>query len=244
VLDVEHVTIEIRGKRILDDVTFWLPKGEFVCLCGPNGAGKSTLLKAIMGLIPITRGTNRILGQSVPAARHEVGYVPQRKGFDREFPARSIDLIVAALRGTWPGRITAEERERARAVLAQIGGEQLLDQRLADLSGGEIQRVFLARALVIEPKLIVLDEPTAGVDARGRAELLELLTALSRSSELTAILVTHNLSAVAQTAERILYMEAGHLLGWGLPAELLGQPRLAELSGFHGHDHHALEEDG
>ena len=239
VLDVDNVTIEIHGRRILDDISFWIPKGEFVCLCGPNGAGKSTLLKAIMGLLPVTRGTIRIGGQDVVAGHHRVGYVPQRKGFDRDFPARAVDLIVAALRGTWPGRIKPDERERARGVLAKIGGERLIDKPLASLSGGETQRVFLARALINDPSLIVLDEPTAGVDARGRGELLELMTTLSRSDELAAILVTHNLAAVAQTAERIVYIEAGRVLCWGLPQELLGQQSLTALAAFQARDHHA-----
>ena len=243
VLDVENVVIEIRGKRILNGISFWIPKGEFVCLCGPNGAGKSTLLKAIMGLLPLTEGTIRIGKEDVIAGHHKVGYVPQRKGFDRDFPARAIDLIVAAIRGKWPGKIKPEERERAHAVLAKIGGERLIDKPLAGLSGGETQRVFLARALVNNPSLVILDEPTAGVDARGRAELLELMTDLSRSDELAAILVTHNLAAVAQTAERIVYIEAGNVLCWGLPQELLGQQSLTALAAFQARDHHAHAPD-
>ncbi len=231
VLDVEGVSIEIQGKLIVDDISFWIPQGEFVCMCGPNGAGKSTLLKAIMGLVPCKRGSIRVASK--------VGYVPQRKGFDRDFPARAVDLIVAAMRGTWPGRIHADERERARATLAKIGGDHLIDKPLAGLSGGETQRVFLARALVNEPSLLILDEPTAGVDAKGRAELLELFTTLSRSAHLAAILVTHNLAAVAQTAERIVYLEGGKLLRWGLPQELLGQQSLSALAAFQGSDHHA-----
>ena len=243
VLDVEHVTVEIREKTIISDITFWIPKGEFVCLCGPNGAGKSTLLKAIMGLIEPTRGTIKIGGQPVTIGSHKVGYVPQRKGFDRDFPARAVDLIVAALRGKWPGRIKPEERARAQAVLEKIGGTKLIDKPLASLSGGETQRVFLARALVNDPQLIILDEPTAGVDAKGRGELLELMTHISRSDELAAILVTHNLAAVAQTAERIVYIEAGRVLCWGLPQELLGQQSLTALAAFQGRDHHAHAPD-
>jgi ABC-type Mn2+/Zn2+ transport system ATPase subunit len=239
VLDVKHVSIAIRGKTIVDDVSFWIPKGEFVCLCGPNGAGKSTLLKAIMDLIPVTKGEILIGGQSVEAGHAKVGYVPQRKAFDRDFPARSVDLIVAALRGTWPARIRSDERDKARAVLAKLGGERLLDKPLSGLSGGETQRVFLARALVTDPTIVILDEPTAGVDAKGRGELLELMTSISRSDELAAILVTHNLAAVAQTAERIVYIEAGRVLCWGLPQELLGQESLTALAAFQGRDHRA-----
>jgi ABC-type Mn2+/Zn2+ transport system ATPase subunit len=243
VLDVENVSIVIRGKTIIDDISFWIPKGEFVCLCGPNGAGKSTLLKAIMGLIPVSAGDIKIGGQDVAAGHHKVGYVPQRKAFDRDFPARAIDLIVAALRGKWPAKINADERERARAVLQKIGGERLLDKPLSGLSGGETQRVFLARALITDPSLVILDEPTAGVDAKGRGELLDLMTSISRSDELAAILVTHNLAAVAQTAERIVYVEAGRLLCWGLPNELLGQQSLTALAAFQGRDHYAAPDE-
>ncbi|MBA3542253.1 MAG: metal ABC transporter ATP-binding protein [Deltaproteobacteria bacterium] len=237
VLDVEGVSVDIRGKRIIDDISFWIPKGEFVCLCGPNGAGKSTLLKAIMGLLPTTTGTITLGGKSVMGGSQKIGYVPQRKGFDRDFPARAVDLIIAAARGKWPVRIREDERERARVVLRKIGGERLLDKPLAGLSGGETQRVFLARALINDPSLIILDEPTAGVDARGRGELLELMTSISRSDELAAILVTHNLAAVAQTAERIVYIESGRVLCWGLPDELLGQSSLTALA-FQAQDHH------
>lgn len=238
VLDVENVAVSIRGKTIIKDISFWIPKGEFVCLCGPNGAGKSTLLKAILGLLPTSAGKISIGGESVASGHHKIGYVPQRKGFDRDFPARPVDLIVAAMRGKWPVRVHDDEREKARAALKKIGGERLLDKPLAGLSGGETQRVFLARALINDPSLIVLDEPTAGVDAKGRAELLELMTGISRSDELAAILVTHNLAAVAQTAERIVYIEAGRLLCWGLPQELLGQSSLTALA-FQARDHHA-----
>jgi ABC-type Mn2+/Zn2+ transport system ATPase subunit len=242
VLDVQHVSITIRGRTIVDDISFWIPKGEFVCLCGPNGAGKSTLLKAIMGLLPVTAGTIKIGDEDVTTGASKIGYVPQRKGFDRDFPARAVDLIIAALRGKWPVRIREHERERARKVLEKIGGERLLDKPLAGLSGGETQRVFLARALIKDPSIIILDEPTAGVDARGRAELLELMTHISRSDELAAILVTHNLAAVAQTAERIVYIEAGKMLCWGLPDELLGQQSLTALA-FQAKDHHAHTPD-
>ncbi|HTJ45724.1 MAG TPA: ABC transporter ATP-binding protein [Kofleriaceae bacterium] len=238
VLDVDHVSITIRGRQIVEDVSFWIPKGEFVCLCGPNGAGKSTLLKAIMGLLPVSQGSIQIGGEGVAAGHHKVGYVPQRKAFDRDFPARAVDLIVAALRRKWPAKVTPEERERARKVLAKMGGERLLDRPLAGLSGGETQRVFLARAMITDPSLIILDEPTAGVDAKGRAELLELMKDISRSDELAAILVTHNLAVVGHTAERIVYLEAGKLLCWGLPHELLGQQSLTAIA-FQARDHAA-----
>lgn len=223
VLDVKDLSVVLDERVILHDISFWIPKGEFVCLCGPNGAGKSTFLKTVLGLLRPTSGTIEILGQPAHEGRERVGYVPQRKAFDRDFPARAIDLIVAAMRGRWPFRVTEAERERARAALQRVGGQALIDKPLAGLSGGETQRVFLARALVNEPALLILDEPTAGVDVKGRAEFLDLLAEVSASDELAAVLVTHNVAAIARTAERIVYLTDGHLTAWGLPHELLGR---------------------
>lgn len=244
VLDVKGVSVEVDGgRRLLDNVSFWVPKGEFVCLCGPNGAGKSTLLKTILGLMKPTRGASEILGKPPGKAGSKVGYVPQRKTSDMRFPARAVDLIVANLRGSWPARVNEKERERAREVLKHVGGERLLDKDLAGLSGGETQRVFLARALVTRPELIMLDEPTAGVDVKGRAEFLDLLAEISASDELAAVLVTHNLAAVARCAERVVYLDSGRLTAWGLPSELLGQQSLYAISQATSGDHLAVPRD-
>jgi ABC-type Mn2+/Zn2+ transport system ATPase subunit len=233
--------VQLGGKKILHDVTFWIPKGEFLCLCGPNGAGKSTLLKAILGRIEPTKGSVKIHGKPAREAFSDVGYVPQRKTFDRGFPATALELVVANLRGKWPLRFRKDEVEKARATLAKVGGAALADKELSGLSGGETQRVFLARALVREPKLIILDEPTAGVDVKGRAEFLELLAEISASDTLAAILVTHNLAAISRTAERVLYLDR-RVVAWGLPGELLGRESLAAISmgGATGRDHAAL----
>jgi ABC-type Mn2+/Zn2+ transport system ATPase subunit len=248
VLDVQNLTVDLGGKRILEDISFYIPKGEFVCLCGPNGAGKSTFLKAVLGLCKRTSGTMTVYGEPLEKAQRKVGYVPQRKSFQRDFPATSVETIVANLRGKWPLSVHEAEREKARKALQRVGGEHLLEKPLAGLSGGETQRVFVARAMVTDPVLLILDEPTAGVDVRGRAELLEVLAAISASDELAAILVTHNLAAIARTAERIVYLEAGRLVAWGLPDELLGREGLSALGlgappGTSGADHHALPDE-
>jgi ABC-type Mn2+/Zn2+ transport system ATPase subunit len=228
VFRVEHISKRFGDKVALDDVSFWIPKGEFLCLAGPNGAGKSTFLKIALGLLDPDRGTIDVHGKP-PGPNPKVGYVPQRKTFSRGFPARVEELIVANIRGRWPLRITHDEHDRVMAVLARVGGEKLIHKELAGLSGGEMQRAFLARALVTDPELLILDEPTAGVDVQGRAEFLEILAEISASDEIAAILVTHNIAAIAKTAERVLYLEH-RVVAWGLPGELLGRESLHALS--------------
>jgi ABC-type Mn2+/Zn2+ transport system ATPase subunit len=189
----------------------------------------------VLGLVPLATGALRVLGVEPEKARAAIGYLPQRKGFAQDFPATVGELLVAARRAGWPLRVHREEREAARAALRRVSAEGLLDRPLAGLSGGETQRAFLARALVTDPKLLLLDEPTAGVDAAGRAELLDLLAELSARDDLTAVLVTHNLGAVRRLADRVAYLE-GRLRSYGPPDDVLtGAPD--QRPAFAGPDH-------
>ena len=241
VLDVKKLTVRFGARTVVEDVSFHVPVGEFLCLCGPNGAGKSTLLKAILGLAPIASGTIRISDLPAEEGRKKIGYVPQRKSFDRDFPATPLEVIAANLRGKWPLRVRAHEREVAMAMLEKTGAAKLANAQMRDLSGGETQRVFLARALATKPDLLVLNEPTAGVDVGGRASIIDLMAEISASETIAAILVTHNLQAIARCAERVLYLERT-VKAWGTWAEL-SQDR--DLSAIQlASDHKAMELDG
>ncbi|MBX3232960.1 MAG: ABC transporter ATP-binding protein [Labilithrix sp.] len=241
VLDISGVNKRFGDKIVLEDVSFHVPIGEFLCLSGPNGAGKSTLLKCILGLLEPDSGTIRIAGLPVEKGRSKIGYVPQRKAFDRDFPASPMEVIVANLRGRWPMKISSEEKDIAIAMLKRTGAEAYANAQMRDLSGGETQRVFLARALATKPELLVLDEPTAGVDVGGRAAIIDLMAEISASDSIAAILVTHNLQAIARCAERVVYLERT-VKAWGLWSELSGDQELTaiQLSG----DHKALQMDG
>ncbi len=236
-LAARDVVVELGGRRVLDGVSFEVGRGEFAALCGPNGGGKTTLLRAALGLVPLAKGSIEVLGERPGGASAAVGYLPQTKSFSGSFPARVVDVIAAAQRGAWPFRVSSPERERAREVLARVGGEPLVDSRLAGLSGGELQRVFLARALVRDPALLLLDEPTAGVDGRGRAEFLDLLAGIASRSDLAAVLVTHNAAAVRRLADRVVYLDAT-VRAWGAPEEVLEREWVG-TSAFSGHDHAA-----
>jgi ABC-type Mn2+/Zn2+ transport system ATPase subunit len=242
VLDVRHVSKRFGDKVVLDDVSFHVPVGEFLCLCGPNGAGKSTLLKAILGLVVPDAGTIEIAGLPPEKGRKKIGYVPQRKAFDRDFPASPVEAIVANLRGRWPLRITKAERDVAMAMLERTGAAKVADAQMRDLSGGETQRVFLARALSTKPDLLILDEPTAGVDVGGRAAIIDLMAEISASETIAAILVTHNLQAIARCAERVLYLERS-VKAWGLWSELSRDTDLSAIQIASG-DHRQLALDG
>lgn len=232
VLDVKNVTVRFGTRTVLEDVSFFVPVGEFLCLCGPNGAGKSTLLKAVLGLIQPTSGSIEVTSK--------VGYVPQRKSFDRDFPASPLEVVVANLRGKWPLRIRDDERKIAMAALERTGAAKLAHAQMRDLSGGETQRVFLARALATKPELLILDEPTAGVDVGGRAAIIDLMAEISASETIAAVLVTHNMQAIARCAERVLYLERT-VRGWGLWNELSGEKELSAIQ-FAG-DHKAVPDE-
>jgi len=143
--------------------------------------------------------------------------------------------LANALDSSWPLFVSALERERAASLLASVGGERLIDAPLRGLSGGELQRVFLARALCSEPKLLLLDEPTAGVDEKGRGEFLELLAGIAARTELAAVLVTHSADAIRRLAERVIYLDRV-VRAWGPPAEVL-EREWERGSALGGHDH-------
>ncbi|MCB9624753.1 MAG: ATP-binding cassette domain-containing protein [Sandaracinus sp.] len=217
------ITHRFGEHVVLEDVSFRVPRGELLCVVGPNGAGKSTLLRVVLGLLRPDAGQVRVDGGT-----DAIGYVPQRKTLPRGFPARVDELIVANLRGRWPWRIRDAERDALREALGRVGGAALEKKSLAALSGGELQRVYLARALVRKPKLLVLDEPETGVDTHGRHEITELLHALSRDTELAAIVVSHHPEVIARIAQRVLYLDR-RVLAWGLPSELFGRAGFASI---------------
>ena len=232
VLELEGVGVEIGDRVLLRDISFYLQRGEFMCLLGPNGAGKSTLLKTFLGFLTPTSGVVRVLGTTPEEARPRIGYLPQLKSFDRTFPATTVELIVANLRGAWPVRIHADEREKAMAALQRVKGEHLANKPLAGLSGGETQRVFLARALVTDPELLLLDEPAAGIDPVGRADLYDLLHEVSSDDYLAAVMVTHSITAISRTAEKIAFID-GTLRAFGFPGDLFGDAKLLKMLGGH-----------
>ena len=235
-LHVHNVSVRFGEAQVLEGINFDLDAGHFLAIVGPNGAGKSTLVKVALGLIKPQRGHAALFGRDAGELPERIGYVPQLKTFDRTFPATAIELVVTGLRRSWPKRPSAEERERSLAALASVGAERLAPRRLAKLSGGELQRVYLARALVREPALVLLDEPATGVDFLAEHDLSGLLERYQARTRATVVMVTHDIAAARYHASRVLVLNR-RIYGFGLPNDVLCEACLQEAYGHIGHAH-------
>ncbi len=235
-LHFHHVGVRFGEAEVLQDVGFDLPEGQFLAVVGPNGAGKSTLIKVALGLVTPQRGHAALFGEKAGARPERIGYVPQLKTFDRSFPATALELVVTGLRQRWPARVTLQERDRAASALREVGAEGLLNRALPRLSGGELQRVFLARALARRPALVLLDEPATGVDFLAEHDLYDLLERYQAETGATIAMITHDLAAARYHASRVLVLNR-KVHGFGLPEEVLCESCLREAYGHLGHRH-------
>jgi zinc transport system ATP-binding protein len=235
-LHVHDVTVRLGEALVLERVRFDLDAGLFLAIVGPNGAGKSTLVKVALGLVEPDRGHAALFGVAAGSAPERVGYVPQLKTFDRSFPATTEELVVTGLRRRWPVRTSPAERELARAALMRVGAEQLAGRQLARLSGGELQRAYLARALVGRPALVLLDEPATGVDFLAEHDLYDLLEGYQAATGATVVMVTHDLAAARYHTDRVLVLNR-RVHGFGTPAEVLCDACLQQAFGHVGHRH-------
>lgn len=203
VIACEHLTVERDGRIVLEDINVTLDAGDFVALIGPNGAGKSTLLAAILGLIPVSAGTVRLFGEAPERGRLRVGYVPQQGSFRADFPVRVAEMVaMGAMSPGWHGaRKSALAERQVAAALERCGIAHLATRAVGALSGGERQRALIARALAVEPELLILDEPTASIDPSGQEALFDLLGALNR--EMSVLVVSHDLGLTTRYAKHV-----------------------------------------
>jgi zinc/manganese transport system ATP-binding protein len=199
VASIEAVTCGYRRRTVFRDVTLSLQIGQLAGLVGPTGSGKTTLLKVLLGLVRPWQGTVHVFGAAVTrATRARIGYVPQLETLDWQFPVTAERVVLmGAYRGmSWLPWCRASERRAAFRLMEQLGIGECIGQHIRALSGGQQQRVFLARALLGKPHLLILDEPTVGVDLKTQHDILHLLENLSQQG-ITILLTTHDLNAVA-----------------------------------------------
>ena len=203
-IHIDNLCVNYGETVALSNICLDINEGEFLGIIGPNGGGKSTLLKAILGLIPITSGSIQIYGDSSMRRRTAVGYVPQFAKMDRRFPISVMEVVlIGRLRRGLPlfMRYSKEDKDMAYEQLKRVGIEHLAKRQISELSGGEFQRLLIARALTIQPKLLLLDEPTASVDVSSREQIYALLRELNK--EMTIVLVTHDLLAISSEVKKL-----------------------------------------
>jgi zinc/manganese transport system ATP-binding protein len=229
---LEALTCGYHGRPVFRDVSLTLPAGQVVGLVGPTGSGKTALLKAIIGLVRPWRGRVRLFGRPVDrTTRARLGYVPQVETLDWQFPVTAEQVVLMeAIRG-WRGRPWAPtaEWEAARRLMRQLGIGDCTGRQIRELSGGQQQRVFLARALMGDPELLLLDEPTVGVDLKTQHDVLHLLDML-QARGLTILLTTHDLNAVAAHLPWFICFNRG-VMAQGRPEDVLTPENLRATYG-------------
>lgn len=196
-IQCRNLSFRYNGHRVLEAVTFDVAPGDFVAVLGPNGGGKTTLLKLILGLLTPTRGSLLVLGRSPAKASHLIGYVPQMVNANPGFPISVLDVVMMGglTPGARPHHATRRQRREALEALERMSIHHLAGRHMGDLSGGQCRRVHIARALMPRPRILLLDEPTAGIDPGGQNQLYGLLQELN--ADTTIMMVSHDLMAIS-----------------------------------------------
>lgn len=211
VIDIQSMNFSYGSVPTLSDIDLRVMSGEFLGIVGPNAGGKSTLLKLILGLIQPQSGSIRVLGRAATAASRLIGYVPQYPSFPRDFPTTVEQAVQLGRLGLdkqhrswpalWPGRVSRLDREAVRRALTEVEAGDISKRQIGSLSGGQLQRVLLARALVGEPRILILDEPTANIDHRLEGEIFDLLRMLNE--RMTILVVSHDVAFISRYVNRV-----------------------------------------
>ncbi|MEO0086149.1 MAG: ABC transporter ATP-binding protein [candidate division WOR-3 bacterium] len=240
-VELRHVSVSYQNHLALRDVSLDIHRGDFLGVIGPNGAGKTTLLTAINGLGRVHDGSIRIFGEqasrdNLVRLRCSIGYVAQEQRVDPRAPISAFEAVLVGRFGRLgPLRPVKEaDREHARKVMGLVGVSVLAHRPVGRLSGGEKQKVALARALVQEPEILLLDEPTSNLDPPSARELLDLISDVYRRFSLTIVLVTHLLEHLPTACNRIVMMKSGRIVFAGSRHEALVPERLAVLYNANG----------
>jgi ABC-type Mn2+/Zn2+ transport system ATPase subunit len=232
-------------EDVLRDLTLTVAEGTFTALIGPNGAGKTTLLRLLLGLETPREGEVRVFGAPPGARGLRIGYVPQRTGVPDGFPLSVEEVVLMgryALMG-WGRRPTGEDRDAAMIALGRVSLADEAHRRFSELSGGQQRRALIARALVGEPRLLLLDEPTAGLDPAAQARFYDVCCVLQREVGLTLIAASHDVDVVAQHADTVLLIDRS-VQAMGPPSAVLSASELDRVYDFsRDHVHRRRKED-
>lgn len=237
-VEAANLTVKLGDNEALKDISFNLKQGDYMSVVGPNGAGKSTLVKVMLGLIKDYSGNVNILGAKAGdgAISKSIGYVPQIKTLDRSFPAQSIELVASGYTGEWVWKIDSELKDRSIAALKKVGVEHLAYRAINKLSGGELQRVYLARCFIRAPKLVILDEPATGVDTKAESDLCILVDNFKKEFGASIVTVTHDWNSAYHHSDYVLMINRTQYC-YAAPDIAFRDDMLRELFGHIGHSH-------
>jgi len=229
----ENLAAGYRDKTVWQGANFAFGKGEFIAVIGPNGAGKTTLFRLLLGLQPPIHGMLRIFDEQPSRGNPRIGYVPQRHLIDSETNIESLELVRLGLSGKKWGfnPFGHKDREAAVRALRAVDALELAHRPLGVLSGGELQRIFLAEALVSSPEILLLDEPLSNLDLRRETDLLHLINKAVREGGVTALLIAHNINPLLPHLDKVMYIANGRV-ATGKPSEVLTSESLSSLYGM------------
>ncbi|TFD92307.1 MULTISPECIES: metal ABC transporter ATP-binding protein [Jeotgalibacillus] len=246
VIELQNVSYRYDKEQVLTDINLEIPKGSFLGIVGPNGSGKSTMLKLILGLLKPKNGEVFLFGEPLAKfkAWEKIGYVSQKaNSFNTGFPATVYEVVASGLTkktGLFKmiGRKSRPQIERA---IHAVGMEDFMTRNIGELSGGQQQRVFIARAIVSDPDVLILDEPTVGVDVKNVQTFYNMLDRLNKELGITLLLVTHDTGTISNKVTHVACLN--NTLHFHGSAEDFDQVKDDELSLFYGHDVHSLHHD-
>ena len=235
---LERAAVRLGDRTVWRDVDVAVGHGEFVAVLGPNGVGKSTLIKVILGLIPLAEGRVEVFGLPPEEARHDIGYLPQRRSFDAGLRVRGIDVVRLGLDGErWgipvPGSSRWTARGRAAAarveeVIDLVGATAYAKRPIGRVSGGEQQRLLIAQALARRPRLLLLDEPLDSLDLPNQANVAALIARICRTENVTVLLVAHDVNPILGYLDRVVYLGRGGAAS-GTTDEVITSETLSQL---------------
>ena len=233
IITSENLVAGYPGNIVWKDASFTINRGEFVAVIGPNGAGKTTLFRLLLGLQQPISGTIKIFNEAPKRGNPQIGYVPQRHMFDSETNIESLELVRLGYSGKqWGlGMFSKNDRQAALDSMKAVGATDLAHRSLGVLSGGELQRIFLAEAIVSNPSILLLDEPLSNLDMRRERELLQLIHRVVQTRNVTALLIAHNINPLLPYLDKVVYIANGKV-ATGTPQEVLTSECLSALFGI------------
>ena len=201
-VEVKHLYFKYENEWVLEDISFTLKDKEFLAIIGPNGGGKTTLLKILLGFLKPSKGEVLIYSKPPKKAREIIGYVPQHTNFSLDIPITVFDIVLQGRLKKKKFFYSKEDKSKAEEIMDKLGILEFKNRKIKDLSGGQRQKVLIARALVSEPKIILMDEPTSAIDPTGQKEILDLIETL----DMTRIVVSHDIKILLRNVDKIAFI--------------------------------------